>query len=350
MGIDRLITDPAAMPVLVALAGTILAGSGLALLRRSRFASRVHDQPNHRSLHETPVPRIGGLALTAAIAAAALVTWRMGDMALAIVFAGGLALSLVSLADDVRPLPSAVRLACHLGAGLAVPTLLGVGGWQVAGLAIALAWSTNLYNFMDGADGLAGSMATIGFGTCAIAAALAGDPLLSAGCALIAGVAVGFLAHNLPPARMFMGDAGSIPLGFLAGAIGWLGIERRDWPVLFPLIVFLPFWLDATATLARRIATGQRFWQAHRQHFYQRLVLSGAGHRTTLVAYAAFMLTCAVAAMTIRDASPARAASIIGILLVLAGAGVVVIERRYRKRVADDASEAPPKNADRDHL
>ncbi len=347
---DHLSAVVASAPLLAALLGLVLGGLGLAWLRRTRIARRIHDQPNHRSLHQAPIPRIGGIALTAAIALATLAAWRIGDTPLATVLGCALLLGLISLVDDLRALPSVVRLVCHLAAGAVVLWFLGDAGWHIVWLVVVLAWMTNLYNFMDGSDGLAGSMAAIGFGTYALAAHGSGDPLLAATAALLAGAAVGFLAHNLPPARIFMGDAGSIPLGFLAGALGWLGVERRDWPITFPLLVFLPFWLDATATLARRIVTGRRFWQAHREHFYQRLVLSGAGHRGTLAWYAAFMVVCAVAAMATLGTVPGRAASIIVLLMLFAGAGAAAIERRYRRRAADVALYAPPQDADRDHL
>ena len=98
-----------------------------------------------------------------------------------------------------------------------------------------------------------------------------------------------FLAFNVPPARMFMGDVGAVPLGFPAAALGALGIALGRWPAWFPVLVFLPFVADATVTLARRALAGERVFEAHRGHYYQRLWQLGAGHRGTLAVYAALM-------------------------------------------------------------
>ena len=159
--------------------------------------------------------------------------------------------------------------------------------------AIATAWMINLYNFMDGSDGLAGGMAVIGFGAYAVASYQADFLPLALGSVTIAACAAAFLCFNLHPARTFLGDAGSIPLGFLAAAIGFIGWRDGVWPWWFPLLVFSPFIVDATVTLLRRMLTGERFWAAHRSHYYQRLVQSGWGHRKTANAEFALMLACA---------------------------------------------------------
>jgi UDP-GlcNAc:undecaprenyl-phosphate/decaprenyl-phosphate GlcNAc-1-phosphate transferase len=177
-----------------------------------------------------------------------------------------------------------------------VPAALGLSGWALVGAILAVVWMTNLYNFMDGADGLAGGMAAIGFGALALGAWLGDAPRLAAFCAAIAAAALAFLRFNFPPARVFMGDAGSIPLGFLAAALGILGAQQNVWPWLFPLLVFSPFIVDASVTLARRGLRGERIWQAHRSHYYQRVVLLGASHRQLALAAYALMLTMAALA------------------------------------------------------
>ena len=149
-------------------------------------------------------------------------------------------------------------------------------------LALAVAWITNLYNFMDGSDGLAGGMSVAGFGAYSIAAWLAGDAATGALCAAISGASVAFLLHNFYPARIFMGDVGSIPLGFLAAALGIVGWRNDAWPLWFPLLVFGPFIGDATVTFFKRVARRERVWRAHREHYYQRMVRMGFGHRGTV--------------------------------------------------------------------
>ncbi|MBK9954574.1 MAG: hypothetical protein IPP18_05395 [Rhodocyclaceae bacterium] len=193
---------------------------------------------------------------------------------------------------------------------------------------LALAWMTNLYNFMDGTDGLAGGMAVIGFGAYGLAA-WANAPALSMTCMAIVGAAIGFLAFNFPPAKVFMGDAGSIPLGFLAGALGILGWREGIWPVWFPILVFSPFIVDATVTLWRRLLRGERVWQAHRQHCYQRLILAGWSRRRLVLVAWALMAAAAVTALFARSASSALQAGALFVWLVIYMGAWMMIERRH---------------------
>ena len=135
-------------------------------------------------------------------------------------------------------------------------------------------------------------MALFGFSAYALAAWLAGDEMFGIVAASIAAAAAAFLAFNFPPAKVFMGDAGSIPLGFLAAALGILGWRAGHWPLWFPVLVFSPFIIDASLTLARRLLRGERVWRAHRSHYYQRLVQLGWGHRNTALAEYALMAAC----------------------------------------------------------
>jgi len=260
------------------------------LLRRGK--SLPMDHPNARSLHETPTPRIGGLGIMAGVAVASV--W-LADTTLLPVMLAAFALAALSLLDDVRGLPVALRFLAHFVAAAGCLLAWGLTGWVLLGAVFAVVWMTNLYNFMDGADGLAGGMTAIGFGGLALAAWLGNAPGLAALCTAIAAAALAFLRFNFPPARIFMGDAGSIPLGFLAAALGILGAQLNVWPWLFPLLVFSPFIVDASVTLARRGLRGEKIWQAHRSHYYQRVVLLGASHRQ--LALAAYMLMLASAAL-----------------------------------------------------
>lgn len=270
----------------------ISAGVIFFLLRSSRVSVPM-DEPNQRSLHTRPVPRIGGLAIMLAITLSWLLTgW---GAALAGCAAG---LALVSFVDDWKTLSVHVRLAAHM---LFACIVLVLYCWQDPLWLLALefftiVWLTNLYNFMDGSDGLAGGMTLIGFACYGCAALQAGDGALAAAAFVISAAAAGFLLFNFHPAKTFMGDAGSIPLGFLAAAIGLIGWKRGDWNVLFPVLAFFPFIADATATLIKRLLAGQRVWQAHREHYYQRLIQMGWGHRKTAVAYyVAMALLCLIA-------------------------------------------------------
>ena len=265
------------------------------------------DQPNERSLHERPVPRTGGIAILAGVAAAA----PFGPAPLWLPMLVALGLAGVSLIDDLRGMPSGVRLALHLVAAAAFCwyILAPIDPLEFALIALGVAWLINLYNFMDGSDGLAGGMSLIGFGAYSAAAWSAGHDSLAALSLALAAASAAFLAHNFHPARIFLGDVGSIPLGFLAGALGVVGWRDDVWPLWFPVLVFGPFIGDATVTLVKRVVRGERVWRAHREHYYQRMVRMGFGHRTTAVVAYGAMALCAISALLGRNQSPALQAS-----------------------------------------
>jgi UDP-N-acetylmuramyl pentapeptide phosphotransferase/UDP-N-acetylglucosamine-1-phosphate transferase len=297
---------------------------GIALLRKTEWSARLADRPNERSLHSVPKPRIGGLVMVPVILAS--VGWLVPERASSLLLPCALVLA-VSLADDLNRRPIAVRLAFQV-----VAALLAVGSPTPAGLlaALAIVWSCNLYNFMDGADGLAGGMTAIGFAALAWVAASAGHDGLATTCLVVASASLGFLAWNFPPARVFMGDAGSVPLGFLAGAVSWQGSAEGAWSLAVPLLAFAPFWIDASATLLRRVAGGEKFWTAHRSHCYQRLVLAGWSHRRLALSAYLLMLACALAAIAISVASETvQGAIIIACALAFAAVGFFV-DRRCR--------------------
>jgi UDP-GlcNAc:undecaprenyl-phosphate GlcNAc-1-phosphate transferase len=287
----------------------------------SRFGRFALDEPNARSLHQRPVPRTGGIA----VLLGAIVSLGFGAAQLWPPATVALLLAALSFIDDLLPLPTIARLAAHLGAaGFVVWYLLTpIHPVEIAVLVLALAWLTNLYNFMDGSDGLAGGMATIGFGAYGLASWLSGHAALASLCVGLSAASAAFVIHNLHPARIFLGDVGSIPLGFLAGALGLLGWRDDVWPLWFPVLVFAPFIADATITLLRRLIRGARVWEAHRDHYYQRMVLMGLGHRRTAWVGYALMALCAGAALLGRNQAPwLQASAFFGASAVLAALAV----------------------------
>lgn len=292
----------------------------------AQLLGRAHalplDRPNERSLHQRPTPRIGGLAVYPGLVLACLLAGQRNSGLLVPLMLAGL-LFLVSLVDDWRSLPAGLRFGSHLAvtAGFAL-WIAGATPLALAG-AIAMAWMTNLYNFMDGANGLAGGMTVIGFGVLALAS---DEPLLA--CAVV-GAALGFLRYNFDPARVFLGDAGWVPLGFLAGALCFVGVVRGQWPLWFPLLVFAPFVVDATVTLLKRMARREKVWSAHRQHYYQRLVRLGWSHRRLALAEYALMASCGIAALLLRSASPAGQLAGVAACLALLGLLMLLIDRRW---------------------
>jgi UDP-N-acetylmuramyl pentapeptide phosphotransferase/UDP-N-acetylglucosamine-1-phosphate transferase len=257
----------------------------------------VLDHPNARSLHSTAVPRTGGMGLLAGI----LASWALLPLSPPLtVWLAVIVLASVSFADDIFDLPVWVRLLMHVvfAVWFSAALLAEANGWLVAAFAaLAVTWMLNLYNFMDGSDGLAGGMALIGFGCYGVAAWLAGDVAFAAANFCIAASAAAFLWFNFHPARIFLGDSGSIPLGFLAAAMGIIGWMSDDWPVWLPLLVFSPFIADASVTLVKRGWRGEKVWQAHREHYYQRMVQHGLGHRNTALLAYILMLASGASAM-----------------------------------------------------
>jgi UDP-N-acetylmuramyl pentapeptide phosphotransferase/UDP-N-acetylglucosamine-1-phosphate transferase len=312
------------MSLLPAMIAAAVAWVGLAILVAN--ARRLPlDRPNARSLHAHVVPRVGGIAIWAGWLAGTV--WLPAPKAWVAPF---LALVAISLLDDHRGVHPGLRLALHIGAAAAWVWLAAPAVNPVVAV-LVIVWMANLYNFMDGSDGLAGAMAVIGFGAYALGGWLAASPM-SAPFLAIAAAATPFLVYNLPPARVFLGDAGSVPMGFLAAIFGITGWLEGWWPAWFPVLAFLPFIADASVTLAARLLRGARVWEAHRDHSYQRLVQSGWGHARTLALYAALMVGTAGSAVGTLVWAPGA-----GVAAVAAWAAILalvfgVIEYHWRRR------------------
>jgi len=272
------------------------------------------------------------------LAAAALAWLILAGGAIVPTAAIAAILAVVFFIDDMRGLPVVARFACQFAAAIVFALAAGPFPhpavlWPL--LVVGIVWSMNLYNFMDGANGLAGGMTVIGFGAYALAADATGADDLAVIATMVAGAAAGFLLWNFDPARIFLGDAGSIPLGFLAAAIGVLGWQRDLWPFWFPALVFSPFILDASVTLLRRALRGERLWQAHKSHYYQRLVRMGWSHRRMALSEYALMLAVAGSALLTRQAgAPVAVATVAGWLIIYA-AIAASIDRRWRQHEAD---------------
>lgn len=267
---------------------------GLFVLLNSRFKSLALDKPNERSLHSQIIPRTGGLAIMSGV----LLTWLFIGVSLDWLLLP-LALIAISLVDDIRGLKARWRLLAQI---IVCTIFIFLNPyefpfWAMLILILACVWMVNLYNFMDGSDGLAGGMAVFGFGTYAIAAYLNGNPDLFALSVSIVGASIAFLIFNFHPAKIFMGDSGSVPLGFLAAAIGLTGWQQGTWPGWFPLMAFSPFIVDASVTLIKRMIRRERIWEAHKSHYYQRLVQMGWGHRKTAMAEYIVMLAVGVSSL-----------------------------------------------------
>jgi UDP-GlcNAc:undecaprenyl-phosphate/decaprenyl-phosphate GlcNAc-1-phosphate transferase len=269
-------------------------------LRLSGLAKAVIDIPNHRSLHTHPTPKVGGIGIATGILSSLLITCFYSQIDLKVLLPTFVAFGAfvgISVLDDARQLTVKVRLSFHLLVVLIwilwsfsvspssvlrqLPPLNLVASTLL--ITLGIVWATNLFNFMDGSDGLAGSMALLGFAAYSIAASLAGDYALVSICICVCGSTIGFLYFNWPVAKVFLGDSGSIPLGFLAASIGTYGVFQGSWPADFPLMLFAMFWIDATCTLVTRSIRGRKLSEAHRDHWYQKAIKGGSSHQKVLV-------------------------------------------------------------------
>jgi len=280
----------ALLPATVAIATGLVCWLATRVLIPVLRRRAVLDHPNQRSSHLAPTPRGGGIAVTGSVLLAWLVLYKTGSvesLVIGIAFGTGL-LAVVSWIDDLRGLSPGVRLAVQSAAVtigiLALPeTRNPLEAWLGPALYFTAAgliwiWWINLFNFMDGIDGLAASeAAAIGGGLLLFASVGHGvDPVAALLAAGIIGAAIGFLVWNWSPARIFLGDVGSVPLGYLSGFLLLALATRGRWKIA--LILPLYFLADATITLLRRLLRGERVWEPHRQHFYQQAVCDGLGH------------------------------------------------------------------------
>jgi len=324
-------------PWLAMAAAAALSALALALLQHVR-AHLPLDQPIDRSLHRQPVLRAGGVAIWVGFVPVAFVLRAQFESAALWLAAFG-AVVAVSIADDWRGVRPGVRLVVHALAALAISVSvfhrdasdgLSASDGIIIGLAaFAIVWSANLFNFMDGSDGLAAFMATCGFGAYGATALHAGEPadIYLA----LAAATLPFLVMNLPPARVFMGDGGSVPLGFLAAAFGLVGIRAQTWPGWFPLLVFLPFIADTLVTIIRRVAARENLFRAHKTHYYQRLHRMGAGHAGTLLVYGALVAGTSASAYLALAMNPAAGWQVLGAWTVAIGGFFAGIDYHWRR-------------------
>lgn len=311
-------------------------GGVLRLLRRHG----IYDRPNIRSSHAQPTPRGGGLGLVPIILLALALTPAAGDGAppgVWLVIGGAALLALVSWADDLKGLPVTLRLLAHGGAvALGLVPLAASGlvfqGWLPPWLDVLAAgllwlWFVNLFNFMDGIDGISGvETIAIGLGLALIASVAGWAEGYRTAPALIAAATAGFLIWNWAPARVFLGDVGSVPLGYLLGWLLLAAAIRGQWAAA--LILPLYYLADATITLARRAARGETVWHAHREHAYQRAARGGGRHDAVASAIAlcnVVLIACALAA-AYGWRVPALLAAAVAV-----GALLLHLERRARR-------------------
>lgn len=319
------------------------------LVRNLALARGVLDIPNPRSSHTRATPRGGGIAIVTVATLALLVLALRGEVPrelLLTLTVGGLAVAGVGLADDRKRMPAGVRFAVHIAAAVWAVVCLGglaplrVGaaevtfGWSGYLLAtLGIVWVLNLFNFMDGIDGIAASEATFVAWSGALLAVGS-----ASGAAVILGAAcLGFLCWNWPPARIFMGDVGSGYIGYALSVLALAAARNNPVAVWVWLILGGVFFVDATVTLVRRMVRGEPLHEAHRIHAYQWLARRWNSHlRVTVVVLLVnilWLLPCAgFAALHPRYAALTTVIALapLVVLALLAGAGRGEVPGRAR--------------------
>lgn len=303
---------------IAAFALTVLATRRVLVYLRQR---QIMDLPNERSSHTLPTPRGGGLATTPVMVLALL---ALPDFRLLAV--GAVLLLAISWVDDRKGLPPLPRFAAQILAVAVFLMLLpgeslvfqgALPAWAdhlLAGL--GWLWFVNLYNFMDGIDGITG-IETISLG---VGIAVIGGTALAAPALAIAAVAAAFLLFNWHPAKLFLGDSGSVPFGYVLG--GLLVLLAAGGHLAAALILPAYYLADATITILHRALAGEKIWQPHRRHFYQRAVQGGKRHDQVALVIAAgnvMLVACAMAAARGQTLWAGAAAVVVvaGLLLVL---------------------------------
>lgn len=300
------------------------------------LAKNIVDRPNERTLHQGVVPRGGGLVIVACLLSALAIMAAVSGRSPLFTCLAVLTCSWACLSwwDDKLDLSAKFRFLVQLF--ICVLTILALGwvthvfDFSLFGLGpvfsvIGLLWMANLYNFMDGLDGLAASQTIIGSISLAFWFFMSGDQQLSIICVVLAASSYGFLLWNWSPAKIFMGDVGSISIGGFFGTLFIIGVTRHDLPITSFLALFGVFIADATVTILVRVWRREKIWLPHRQHFYQRLANSGYSHSNIALSGTVLMTICSVFATLGVIYRDMIAYSLIATVLVLGITAVLIV-------------------------
>jgi UDP-N-acetylmuramyl pentapeptide phosphotransferase/UDP-N-acetylglucosamine-1-phosphate transferase len=297
LGYNRVMGQLEYVLAFIAVFAASAAGTGLItgfLRQRAMF-----DLPNDRSSHASPTPRGGGLAVTAVL----IIAWNVvtltepeSPLPMSVLLIGAVLLAVVSWIDDLRSLHPAVRLAAHFAAAaVALPVLpeqalvfqglLPLPADRLAAMFL-LVWFINLFNFMDGIDGITGVEAVTVSAGCVLIGFLFPAGIVLPGFSLyglvIAAAAMGFLCWNWEPARVFLGDVGSVPMGYLLGVLLLVLAASGLWAAA--LILPLYYFADSGATIVRRAIKGEKIWRPHASHYYQQAARRVGSHARVALA------------------------------------------------------------------
>jgi Fuc2NAc and GlcNAc transferase len=294
------------------------------------------DHPGARHSHNVATPRGGGAGLVAAL----LLT--TGFVALSqqvsfwsvCVMPGAAVLAVTGWRDDHSSLSALLRLFIQLAVSFYLLTCVQYSGWMQGAIpmiltGIAVVWMTNLYNFMDGSNGMAGLQGVFAATVLAWLFHLAGDAAFSLICLLVAASCAGFLPWNLGRARVFMGDVGSVTLGFIFAAMLVYGGVTHAFSLPVALLVMVVFLMDSTLTLVVRVLRGERWYNAHRQHLYQQLIEYGWAHGRVALFYQTINLTLVLPGIVVAAKFPELAWPVLTVLSL----GLILAWYRLNKKI-----------------
>lgn len=312
--------------IVVSAAVSFLLTAGFVKLARSKG---VYARPGVRQSHSGMTPTGAGLGIVLALC---LMTWVISLTAWLDpswsrwIMPGALLLSVIGWQDDRRPVSPMLRFVVQLAVSFGLLALLRATGLEWSWLSllvggIMLAWTMNMYNFMDGSDGMAGFEGVFGGTVISVYALISGQEGLAMAAAILAACCVGFLPWNFPRPRIFMGDAGSVPLGFALG--GLLVLALRDSVMTLPvaLLVLSVFLVDSSLTLLGRVIRGERWYTPHKLHVYQRLIAHGWPHSRVLLLYQAINIVVVVPALALAHTYPEHAWPIAVFVALMMSAG-----------------------------
>lgn len=355
---------------------TVISAASYVIVVAVRYFAHRHeimDIPNERSSHTGSVPRGGGLAIVlvtlVGIWGYSIFYPLVAPLSLAAYTVGAILIAAISWLDDLYSQPNWLRFSIHSIA--AVLAIYGFGYLplqhvlpgnasviQTLSVITTFIWIvglTNAYNFMDGIDGIAGGQAVVAGTAWMLLGWLTGHPLIVAFGLLLAASTTGFLVHNWPPARIFMGDVGSAFLGFTLATLplifnNKIDINLRGLSAGFAAMIFVwPFVFDSTFTFLRRLRRGEHVFSAHRSHLYQRLVITGRTHRFVSLLYIALAMIGAVLALGWKIGLKSFSLAVaIGLPLLCLGLWIFVsrrehtIEKRLRSSLATYADSVRP--------
>ena len=302
------------------------------------YARRVNllDHPGERHSHTEATPRGGGAGLL--LSFLLLTLWltdpgQSRDWILGIM-PGVIVLAILGAWDDHASLSVRLRLFIQLAVSLYLVAYASISDWihgvpAMAFSVLMLVWMTNLYNFMDGSNGLAGSQGVFGGLVLAWLFWLAGDPQFGLISVLLAASCAGFLPWNSGTAKVFMGDVGSLSIGFLFGALMLYGTGSGAFSIPVALLLMMLFLTDSTLTLLGRVFRGERWYTAHRQHLYQRMIANGWTHGSVVALYQSVNLVLVVPGIVVAVNFPGKAWVSALVLTMIFILGWYVLTRRF---------------------